>query len=137
MFDRDRGTVTCNIGVLFAFLRQVRSEHGAQDTSIPPFSATFSGYHYIILPLGDLTQDDSQRRFFAQHSVAMLEQCCNQSKQSRNNVEMMCCVKNRRCKSSRVTSHLIFWYLILLRFASILRPPHASMTFSMAFFSFP
>ena len=27
-------------------------------------------------PIGDVTQDDSQRRFLAQHSVAMMEQCC-------------------------------------------------------------
>ena len=27
------------------------------------------------------TRDDSQRQFFAQHSVTMLEQCCNHSKQ--------------------------------------------------------
>ena len=40
---------------------------------------------------------------FAQHSVAMLEQCCNHSKQCRNNVEMMYCIENRRCKSSCVT----------------------------------
>ena len=26
---------------------------------------------------GDITRDDSQRPFLAQHSVAMLEQCCN------------------------------------------------------------
>ena len=53
---------------------------------------------------GDVTRDDSQRRFLAQHSVAMLEQCCNHSKQCRNNVATLCCAKNRRCKSSRVTS---------------------------------
>ena len=35
---------------------------------------------------GDVTRDDSQRRFLAQHSVAMLEQCCDDSKQCRNNV---------------------------------------------------
>ena len=35
---------------------------------------------------GDVTEDDSQRRFLAQHSAAMLEQCCNHSKQCRNNV---------------------------------------------------
>ena len=29
---------------------------------------------------GDVTRDDSQRQFLAQHSVAMLEQCCNYSK---------------------------------------------------------
>ena len=40
--------------------------------------------------------------FLAQHSVAMLEHC-RHSKQCRNNVEMMFCVKNRRCKSFRIT----------------------------------
>ena len=41
-------------------------------------------------------------QFLAQHSVAMLEHCSH-SKQCRNNVEMMFCVKNRRCKSFRIT----------------------------------
>ena len=36
----------------------------------------------------------------------MLEQCCIYSKQCRNNVAMLCCAKNRRCTSSRVTSPL-------------------------------
>ena len=53
---------------------------------------------------GDVTQNDLQRRFLAQHSVAMLEQCCNHSKQCRNNVARLCCAKNCRCESSRVTS---------------------------------
>ena len=53
---------------------------------------------------GDVTRDDLQRPFLAQHSVAMLEQCCNYSKQCRNNVTTLCCDKNRRCESSRVTS---------------------------------
>ena len=35
---------------------------------------------------GDVTRDDSQRRFLAKHSVAMLEQCCNHSKQCCNPV---------------------------------------------------
>ena len=55
---------------------------------------------------GDVTRDDSQRRFLGQHSVAMLEQCCNHSKQCRNSVAMMCYAKNRSCESSRVTSPL-------------------------------
>ena len=38
------------------------------------------------------------------HSVAMLEQCCNHSKQCSNNGVVLCCAENRRCKSSRVTS---------------------------------
>ena len=35
------------------------------------------------------------------------EQCYNHSKQFRNYVEMKCCFKNRRCKSSRVKSPLV------------------------------
>ena len=52
----------------------------------------------------DVTQDDSQRRFLAQHSVAMLKQCRNNSKQRRNNVATLCCAKNRHGKSPGVTS---------------------------------
>ena len=55
---------------------------------------------------GDVTRDDSQRRFLAQHSYAMLEQCCNYPKQCRNNVATLCCAKNRRCEPFRVTSPL-------------------------------
>ena len=33
----------------------------------------------------------------------MLEQCCNHSKQCRNNDATLCYAKNRRCESSRVT----------------------------------
>ena len=53
---------------------------------------------------GDVKRDNTQRRFSAQHSVAMLEQCCSHLKQCRNNVTTLCCAKNRRCESSRVTS---------------------------------
>ena len=60
----------------------------------------------IAIQLGDVTLDDSQRRFSRKHSVAMLEQCCNYSKQCRNNVATLCCAKNRHCESSRVTSPL-------------------------------
>ena len=55
-------------------------------------------------PQGDVTPDNSQRRFLTQHSVAMLEQCWNYSKQYRNNIVKLCCAKNRRCESFRVTS---------------------------------
>ena len=34
----------------------------------------------------------------------MLEQCCDHSKQCRNNVATLCRANKRRCKSSRVTS---------------------------------
>ena len=53
---------------------------------------------------GDVTRNDLQREFLAQHSVEILEQCCNYSKQCRNNDATLCCAKNRRCESSRVTS---------------------------------
>ena len=55
---------------------------------------------------GDVTWNDSRELFWAQHSVAMLEQCCNHSKLCRNNVVMLCCAKNRRWEPSRVTSPL-------------------------------
>ena len=62
--------------------------------------------NFFLGSLGDVTQDDSQRRFSAQHWVAMVEQCCNHLKQCRNNVATLCCAKNRRCESCRVTSPL-------------------------------
>ena len=43
-------------------------------------------------------------RLLEQHSVAMLDQCSNHSKQCRNNVATLCCAKNRLCESSLVTS---------------------------------
>ena len=43
---------------------------------------------------GDFTRDDSQRRFLAQHSITMLEQCCNYSKQCCSNVATPCCTKH-------------------------------------------
>ena len=68
----------------------------------------------VLVPTsqGDATWDDSQRRFLARHGVAMLEQCCNHSKQRCNNAATLCCAKNRRCESSRVTSpssSLVTW----------------------------
>ena len=60
-----------------------------------------------VSPYGDATRDDSQRRFLAQQSVAMLEQCCNRSKQCRNTVATLSCSKNRRCESFSVTSPLL------------------------------
>ena len=37
-----------------------------------------------------------QLRFLAEHRVAMLEQCCSNSKQYCSNVATLCCAKNRR-----------------------------------------
>ena len=59
---------------------------------------------FLLLDQGYVTRDESQRKIWAQHIFAMLEQCCNYSKQCRNNVATLCCAKNRRCESSRLTS---------------------------------
>lgn len=53
-----------------------------------------------------LHETSRNERFQAQDIVAMLEQCCNHSKQCRNSVVMLCYTKNRRCESSSVTSPL-------------------------------
>ena len=47
-----------------------------------------------------------QRRFVTQPFVAILEQYCRHSNQCRSNVAKLCCVKTRRCESSRATSPL-------------------------------
>ena len=53
---------------------------------------------------GTIRNDDS----VAQRSVAMLDQCCDHSKQCRDNVATLCCAKNRRCESSLVTCNVTF-----------------------------
>ena len=55
---------------------------------------------------GDVTQDDSQRRFLAQQNVATLLRRCFELLQHCSNIARLCCAKNRRCESSRVTHHL-------------------------------
>ena len=88
-----------------------------QDQSIRKYAASYSETSAVSLPQprnvqplrwawsglakrrltfqtkGDVTRGDSQRRFLAQHSVAMLEHYCNHSKQC-NNVATLCCVKH-------------------------------------------
>ena len=49
----------------------------------------------------DVTRDDSQRRFLAQHNVATL---FREQLQHCSNIATLCSTKNRRCKSFRVTS---------------------------------
>ena len=53
---------------------------------------------------GDVTQWRFATTIFIATQRCCFEQCCNHSKQCCNNVVMLCCVKNRRYKSSRVTS---------------------------------
>ena len=58
------------------------------------FSCLHQWFALEMTSTGDGTRDDSQRRFSAQQSVATLLQ----------HIVTLCCVKNRRCESSRVTS---------------------------------
>ena len=72
----------------------------------PPAHMSLSNYDDFqkTIGLSDVTRNDSQRRFLAQYNVAILEQRCNHSKQCHNNDATLCCAKNHRCESSRVTS---------------------------------
>ena len=54
---------------------------------------------------GEVTRDDSQRRFLVQHSVAMLEQCCKYSKKCRNNDATLCCAKSEMYENVWSTLH--------------------------------
>ena len=45
---------------------------------------------------GDVTRDDSQRQFSAQHCFEWLQHC--------SSIAKLCCTKNRRYESFRVTS---------------------------------
>ena len=59
---------------------------------------------YDIITIHDktvVTRDDSQRRLLAQHIVAMLEQCCNYSKQCRNDVATFCRAKKSSLRIER------------------------------------
>ena len=53
---------------------------------------------------GDFTRDDSQRRLLVQHSVATLLRHCLEWLQYCSSIATLCCTKDRRCESSRVTS---------------------------------
>ena len=54
-------------------------------------------FHFILHPLFYVTQDDSQRQFMAQFSMATLLQDCLEW------LQHCSCAKNSRCKSQRVT----------------------------------
>ena len=73
-------------------------------TVITIYDGHYNLRHYYNSRKTVVTRDDSQRRFLAQHSVAISEQCCVHSKQWLNNVATLCCAKNRRWESSRVTT---------------------------------
>ena len=54
---------------------------------------TYICWRWAVLPFADQTFRFSFRRFLAQHSVAMLGQCCKDPKQCRNNAATMCCAR--------------------------------------------
>ena len=56
---------------------------------------------------GDVTRNDSQWRFSTPHSIAILLRHCFEWFQHCSNIATLCCTKNCRCKSSRVTSTFI------------------------------
>ena len=58
---------------------------------------------------GDATGDDSQQRFLAQHSVAILLRHCFEWLKHCSNIATLCYAKNRRYESSRVTSPLMIY----------------------------
>ena len=53
-----------------------RNDRPKLSKRIVSFQARFV-FLFIYSCKSDLTRDDLQRRFWAQHSVAILEQCCN------------------------------------------------------------
>ena len=56
---------------------------------------------------GDVTRNDSKRRFLAQHSITTLLRHCFEWLQQCSKIATLCCAKNRRCESSRITSPLV------------------------------
>ena len=75
----------------------------ALRTDIHFLHQAFSPWRRVQLK-GDVTRDDSQQQFLAQHSVATLLRCCFELLQHCSNIATLCCAKNRRCESSGVTS---------------------------------
>ena len=57
-----------------------------------------------FLHKGEITRDDSQQRFLAQHNIKALLRHCFEWLQHCSNIATLCCAENRRSKSFRVTS---------------------------------
>ena len=81
----------------------------------------------VVVLLIKVMLHDSQRRFLAQHSVATLLRHCFEYLQHCSNIATLCCAKNRRWESSRVTSPLN-----LLFFQTFSLPSKATRTTSYA-----
>ena len=78
------GFLELGSGLLISAMHRYQSGKGSNPGMLKLLYAFFSQLHKLRL---------------AQHRVAMLEQCCNNSKQYRYNVATLGCAKNRRCES--------------------------------------
>ena len=85
---------------LLSLIWVIRSENYGQETNY--FILSF----LEIFFLSDVTRNDSQQRFLAQHSVATLLLHCFEWLHHCSNIGALRCAKNRRCESYRVTSPL-------------------------------
>ena len=68
-------------------------DHGPVFSGRPGYTHRLCGSLCCLQRKGDVTRNDSKRRFLeflAQHSVVMLEECCDHSKQCRDNVARLC-----------------------------------------------
>ena len=61
---------------------------------------------FPLILKGDVTRDDLQRRFLTQHIIATLLRHCFEWLHHCSNIATLCCTRNRRRESSRVTSPL-------------------------------
>ena len=96
-------------GLLVSAMHRYQSGKGSNPGMLKLLYAFFSQLHKLRL-YGwgtSLKWCYTGQLILAQHRVAMLEQCCNNSKQYRYNVATLRCAKNRRCESSRVTLPLL------------------------------
>ena len=86
----------------FLALRDIQKTAGREN------SPQLSCVHVLHkTEIRQITRVDSQRRFLAQNSVVTLWQYCFEWLQRCSNIARLCCAKNRRCVSSRVTSPLV------------------------------
>ena len=56
---------------------------------------------------GDVTRNDSERRFLAQHSITILLRIVLNGYNKIAKIATLCCAKNRCCESSRITSPVV------------------------------
>ena len=83
---------------------QISLQH--QQIAISLLAIDISQFDVAHSLCGDVTRDNSQRRFLAQYSVATLLRYFFEWLQHCFNIAMLCCARNCRCELSRVTSPL-------------------------------